>query len=183
LVISNRNSFRVLFDEIASVYFTWKIYLYCSIWNGRPEEPALCQLYRHTFVPCRRRHARETDGNGKPNRFVGSVRRFWHAQLRAYVNNADGSLARSPQLTPIMQTRRHVSMVAHTHTHTQPRSRPHSQPPAGQVTRETSHAINSSAELVQWVISTQSHYRPKPISHSAHFSDSLRIRHTGLQQR
>jgi len=28
---SNRNNFRVLFDEIASIYFIWKIYLYFSI--------------------------------------------------------------------------------------------------------------------------------------------------------
>jgi len=28
LVISNHNSFQVLFDEIAYVYFTWKIYIY-----------------------------------------------------------------------------------------------------------------------------------------------------------
>jgi len=28
-----------------------KIYLYVSIGNGKPREPALCQLYRHTFVP------------------------------------------------------------------------------------------------------------------------------------
>jgi len=39
LVISNDNSFRVPFDKID------KIYLYFS-----PLEPALCQLYRHTFV-------------------------------------------------------------------------------------------------------------------------------------
>ena len=51
LVISNHNSFRVLFDKIASVYFLWKIYLYFSTENGQPGEPALCQLYRHTFVP------------------------------------------------------------------------------------------------------------------------------------
>jgi len=50
VVISNRNSFWTLFDKIASVYFIWKIYLYFSIGNGQPGEPALCQLYRHTFV-------------------------------------------------------------------------------------------------------------------------------------
>ena len=49
-VISNHNSFRVLFDEIACVYFIWKIYLYFSIGNGQRREPALCQSYRHTFV-------------------------------------------------------------------------------------------------------------------------------------
>ena len=53
MLISDHNSLRVLFDKIASVYFIWKIYLslYFSIGNGQPREPALCQLYRHTFVP------------------------------------------------------------------------------------------------------------------------------------
>ena len=51
LVMSNHNSFRVLFDKIVSVYFIWKIYLYFNIENGQPRKPALCQLYRHTFVP------------------------------------------------------------------------------------------------------------------------------------
>jgi len=51
LVISNHSSFRVLFDKIAAVHFIWKIYLYFSTGNGRPREPALCQLYCwHTFV-------------------------------------------------------------------------------------------------------------------------------------
>jgi len=47
LVISNYNSFWLLFDKIASVYFIWKIYLYFSIGYGQPWEPALCQLHRH----------------------------------------------------------------------------------------------------------------------------------------
>ena len=51
LVISNRNSLRVLSDKISSEYFIRKTYLHFSIGNGQPE-PALCQLYRHTFVPC-----------------------------------------------------------------------------------------------------------------------------------
>ena len=51
LLISNHNSFWVLFDKLASIYFIWKIYLYFSIGNGQPSEPTLCQLYRHTFVP------------------------------------------------------------------------------------------------------------------------------------
>ena len=41
-------------------YFTRKMYLYFSIGNGQPREPALCQLYRYTFVPYSietRRHA------------------------------------------------------------------------------------------------------------------------------
>jgi len=43
----------VPFDKIASVYFIWKIYrpIYFSVGNGQPRQPALCQLYRHTFVP------------------------------------------------------------------------------------------------------------------------------------
>jgi len=28
-----------------------KIYLYFSTGNGQTKEPALCQLYRHSFVP------------------------------------------------------------------------------------------------------------------------------------
>jgi len=51
-VISNHNSFRVLFDKIAYVYLIWKRYLYFSVGNGQPREPALCQLYRHTCVLC-----------------------------------------------------------------------------------------------------------------------------------
>ena len=52
LVISDHNSFRVLFfDKIASKHFISKIYLYFSIGNGQPSKPALCQLYRHTFIP------------------------------------------------------------------------------------------------------------------------------------
>jgi len=39
-----------MFYKIASVCFISKIYLYFSIGNGQPREPALCQLYRHTFV-------------------------------------------------------------------------------------------------------------------------------------
>ena len=52
-LISNHNSFRVLFDKIAYVYFIRKKYFYLdfSTGNGQPGEPALCQLYRHTFVP------------------------------------------------------------------------------------------------------------------------------------
>jgi len=51
LVISKHNSSRVLFDKIASVYFIFlNIYLNFSIRNSQPREPALCQLYRHTFV-------------------------------------------------------------------------------------------------------------------------------------
>jgi len=34
-----------------SVYFIWKIYLYFSLGNGQPRKLALCQLYRHTFLP------------------------------------------------------------------------------------------------------------------------------------
>ena len=34
------------------VLFVAKRYLYFSIGNGQSGEPALCQLYRHTFVPC-----------------------------------------------------------------------------------------------------------------------------------
>ena len=50
LAISNHNSFQVLFDKIASVYFFSKLYSYFSTGNGHPREPALCQLCRHTFI-------------------------------------------------------------------------------------------------------------------------------------
>ena len=53
MVISNHNTFRVLFDNIASVYFIWKIYQYSTTGNCQAREPALCQLYRHTSVPYR----------------------------------------------------------------------------------------------------------------------------------
>ena len=33
------------------ILFEKKTYLYFSIRNGHPSEPALYQLYRHTFVP------------------------------------------------------------------------------------------------------------------------------------
>ena len=50
LLILNHNSFRVLFDKIASAYFIWKMYLYFSIGNGQVREPALCQLYIGTLA-------------------------------------------------------------------------------------------------------------------------------------
>ena len=50
LLISNHNTFRVVFDKVASVILFEKIYLYFSIGNGQPRKPALCQLYQHTFV-------------------------------------------------------------------------------------------------------------------------------------
>jgi len=49
-LISNHDSFRVLFDKIASVYFIRELHLCFSIGNGQSREPALCQLYRHTLV-------------------------------------------------------------------------------------------------------------------------------------
>ena len=60
LPISNHNSFRVLFDKTASVYFIRKIYLHFSTGNGQRRKPALCQLYRHTFVPYACRRGRST---------------------------------------------------------------------------------------------------------------------------
>ena len=50
LVISNHNSFRVLFDKIASVYFIWKMYLYFSIGNGQPQGTSTVPIYWHIFV-------------------------------------------------------------------------------------------------------------------------------------
>ena len=42
LLISNHKSFQVLCDKTASIYFICKIYIYFSIGNGQPTEPALC---------------------------------------------------------------------------------------------------------------------------------------------
>jgi len=58
-VISNHNSYRVLFDKIASVYFIWKTHLHFSIGNSQPREPTLCQLYQRTYVPHAERHSRK----------------------------------------------------------------------------------------------------------------------------
>jgi len=59
----------VPFDKIPSVYFTSKIiFIYFSIGNGQPQEPALCQLYRHTFVPReqQQQQKRHDDSHSKP---------------------------------------------------------------------------------------------------------------------
>jgi len=50
-VLSNHDSFRVLSDKLLTYILSEKICLYFSIGNGQPREPALCQLYRRTFVP------------------------------------------------------------------------------------------------------------------------------------
>jgi len=47
LVTSNHNNFRVVFDKLLP-YISREKYI---TGNGQPREPALCQLYRHTFVP------------------------------------------------------------------------------------------------------------------------------------
>jgi len=60
----------VPFDKIPSVYFISKIiFIYFSIRNGQPQEPALCQLYRHTFVPREQQQQqkqRHDDSHSKP---------------------------------------------------------------------------------------------------------------------
>jgi len=56
------NSFRVLSDKIASVYFIRKIYLYFSIGNGRQHrEPALCQYCIGTLSGCTKKVGLYTD--------------------------------------------------------------------------------------------------------------------------
>ena len=70
LVISNHNSFRVVFEKNCFRVFYLKIYFfYFSIRNGQPGKPALCQLYRHSFDPswCGRRWAASA---GKRSRSV-----------------------------------------------------------------------------------------------------------------
>jgi len=43
----------VLFDKNCfRIFYLKKICLYFSTGDDQPMEPALCQLYRHTFVPC-----------------------------------------------------------------------------------------------------------------------------------
>ena len=49
LLMSNRNSFSLI--KLLPYILFEKIYLYFSIENGQPREPAPCRLYRHTFVP------------------------------------------------------------------------------------------------------------------------------------
>jgi len=74
LLISNHNSYRVLLDKIASVYFIWEAYLYFSVGNGQPRGPALCQLYRHIFVP----YSRGLSENVRTDRdIVGEVDSGW----------------------------------------------------------------------------------------------------------
>ena len=51
MVTSNHNGFQVLFDKIVFVCFIWKIIYTLALEMAIPWEPALCQLYRHTFVP------------------------------------------------------------------------------------------------------------------------------------
>ena len=41
----------MLFHKVAPYISFEKKYLYLSIAHGQPREPALCQLYRHTFLP------------------------------------------------------------------------------------------------------------------------------------
>jgi len=45
------NSFRGCLTKVLPYILFQKIYLYFGAGNGRPREPALCQLYRHSFVP------------------------------------------------------------------------------------------------------------------------------------
>ena len=72
MVISNHNSFRVLFDKIASVFE--KKHSNFSTGNRQPREPALCQLYRHTFIPYgNRRTNGRTDGRTQPIAFLSAL--------------------------------------------------------------------------------------------------------------
>ena len=52
LVISNHNSFRVLFDRIASVYSIWKKYFYIfALEMASPGNQHCANCVGHTFVP------------------------------------------------------------------------------------------------------------------------------------
>ena len=51
-VISNRNSFRVQFDIKLLPYILFEKCIYISaVEMASPGKPALCQLYRHAFLP------------------------------------------------------------------------------------------------------------------------------------
>jgi len=100
LLISNHNSFRILLDEIVFVYFIWKMYLHFSIGNGQLREPALCQLYRHTFVPCACLCGVSADGHHlyhsgitRNARFITSLLAHY-AMDRFIADNADGFFIR-----------------------------------------------------------------------------------------
>jgi len=59
LVISNHNSFRVLFDKIASVYSLFEKYIYIlSLEMISPGNQHCALLYLHTFVPYSSTHYR-----------------------------------------------------------------------------------------------------------------------------
>jgi len=51
LVISNHNSFRVLYAKIASVYFIRKTYLYFSIGNGQPSTVPNVSAHFRSLLP------------------------------------------------------------------------------------------------------------------------------------
>jgi len=71
LLISNHDCFRVLFDLIKLLPYIL-LEKYSNIGNDQPREPALCQLYRHTFVPNENGELRKDEEMGSP----GSVWRY-----------------------------------------------------------------------------------------------------------
>ena len=82
---------------LKKIDFTWKkIYLYFSTGNGQPiTEPALCQLYRHTFVPdCIVRLIQTRDpphdlrlSRAATNRTLLFVVRWWSRATRTQVSH------------------------------------------------------------------------------------------------
>jgi len=105
LVISNHNSFRLPFDKISAIYFILKIYLYFITGNGQPMEPALYQLYWHTFIPYR------ADMSGEGVWFYCYLGEVWLVESEVDVW----------MLNDIQSTtwhRQHSTAAVHTHRHT-----------------------------------------------------------------
>ena len=80
------------------ILFEKKIYLYFIIGNGQSRKPALCQLYRHTFVPYRD-GSDATVGNFFTPTISGGHAVRWHllAVLVGGIHRVAAVVARSSQ--------------------------------------------------------------------------------------
>jgi len=80
------------------MFYLKKIYLYFIIGNGQSRKPALCQLYRHTFVPYRD-GSDATVGNFFTPTISGGHAVRWHllAVLVGGIHRVAAVVARSSQ--------------------------------------------------------------------------------------